>query len=180
MVERLKFEKKEKVMYRIKELIIFIVGILLCTAIVRHMDGIAQKGIEGEGTEYIYVELLVWWIVAIGYIVNIVVALSVKSEKCMKRNIKKFDFSERVDELISYLGDHEEAKLRLNFYFPNACEGFEDVLLNPDNEYYVKKVGIKSLYIWAVNKKSGEKKKLCTTEDYEFFFTYFELEENIA
>lgn len=97
------------------------------------------------------------------------------AEERMQENIKEFTFNDSVDMLLEYLGDQKSLKLKLKIDFSDFPdpEAFGAVALNHNKEYYVRKKGIKSLYIFARDKETGEESEICTTEDYKFFFSYF-------
>lgn len=175
MVEKLKFERKEKRNCRIKQIIIGIVGILLAV-------GECWFLTANDETKESFVYFLVSWInvlliIAIIYIICF--CLNDFAKEKVAKNIKEFDFCSQVDDLLAYLEQSEDlnVKLKLKSDFLGGLEEARDVILNPNNDYYVKKVGKGTLYILAHNKETNKMKIIFVTEDYEFFFSYFELEK---
>ena len=92
-------------------------------------------------------------------------------KKCIKK-LDEIDSRAEAADFLEYLGD-QKLEVELVLEFEKDEIGFCKLIGNPNRKYYVKKIGIASLYIWACEGDDEKEKGHLITEDYNFFFTYF-------
>ena len=181
LMKRLEFEREEIRKCWIKRIISTIIvalifgGILWC-----YMEVIKTTSLL-EGCWWLYMFCCVSMVVNYGIISIIWSRLMKSAKECMENNIRKFDFSMKVDNLFECLEKAKTLELKLNIIpsQPKLKESLIELNLNQNLRYYAKIEGIRSLYIWARDEKTDEETEIGTTEDYKSFFSYFELKENV-
>ncbi len=164
MVEKMKFERKEKVKFWVRSginFVFFVVALILCFQY-PFMDDTKLK-----------VVLRCVFIVVLIIFCNIVFVFLEDFFKTKKdENIAEFEYNAKIDAFLEYFGDLE-IELKLEVKLKKAPKGFERNIIKNKLRYYVYKESPETLWI-SIRKGNEEIDGYEVDNDSAFLFKYFE------
>lgn len=163
MIEKMKFERKEKMKLWVRSGIACVIFLIMYLIFLDNMF---------ETKHPFFVHIVVNLVVTMYCYINGVMSLILHFIEKKKENIAEFDYKAKIDAFLEYLGDRE-IELKLEVKLKKAPKGFERNIIKNKLRYYVYKESPETLWI-SIRKGNEEIDGYEVDNDSAFLFKYFE------